>query len=360
MNEKKKYRRHKRKNTSSNDNENENISSSVQYDAPENDSPKENKGQYDNGKCPARRRRRYRRQSDCKNSKPPNCWSAGTYDLDCPNSGLCCFDGCVNRCVDEPEEELSSYGQSSVGNNPSYRPQSSYKNPEDIPNNYAKPVKSNKAEKLPSYGSSSSGPTSTSNYDGTSSGPSSHGTTGTGQEPSGYGGAEDPLDPLDDPLDDEGIYGNGEGNEYDYSGTQDYSGPSGSGAGPSGYNTLGQVTGNFQFDFPIFGNNDVPSEIGDVLSNTYSTSSSGSGGGYKLTTTSKPASTTNYRLPIQSNDQYNAPETSSGADYSRPTQNNNTVHQIKHKIVLMGMVALKRNNRMQFRKSAMWVVIRAL
>ena len=27
------------------------------------------------------------------------CWSPGVADLDCPGSGLCCFDGCVNICV---------------------------------------------------------------------------------------------------------------------------------------------------------------------------------------------------------------------------------------------------------------------
>ncbi len=34
-----------------------------------------------------------------------NCWSPGQGDTDCPNFGLCCFDGCANRCVDEPEGE---------------------------------------------------------------------------------------------------------------------------------------------------------------------------------------------------------------------------------------------------------------
>ena len=34
-----------------------------------------------------------------------NCWSPGQSDTDCPNFGLCCFDGCVNRCVDEPARE---------------------------------------------------------------------------------------------------------------------------------------------------------------------------------------------------------------------------------------------------------------
>ena len=36
--------------------------------------------------------------------KKANCWSAGVLDLDCPNSGLCCFDGCVNTCVDMKNE----------------------------------------------------------------------------------------------------------------------------------------------------------------------------------------------------------------------------------------------------------------
>jgi len=41
-------------------------------------------------------------QPYCQTSRP-NCWSAGTYDLDCPNSGLCCFDGCHNRCLEIEE-----------------------------------------------------------------------------------------------------------------------------------------------------------------------------------------------------------------------------------------------------------------
>ena len=28
-----------------------------------------------------------------------NCWSPGVRDLDCPGSGLCCYDGCANTCV---------------------------------------------------------------------------------------------------------------------------------------------------------------------------------------------------------------------------------------------------------------------
>jgi hypothetical protein len=51
------------------------------------------------GVCP---RRPSRPPQDCQSARP-NCWSSGTYDLDCPNSGLCCFDGCVNRCLVENE-----------------------------------------------------------------------------------------------------------------------------------------------------------------------------------------------------------------------------------------------------------------
>lgn len=30
------------------------------------------------------------------------CWSPGQRDTDCPNNGLCCFDGCANTCDGEP------------------------------------------------------------------------------------------------------------------------------------------------------------------------------------------------------------------------------------------------------------------
>ena len=35
------------------------------------------------------------------------CWSRGVPDVDCPDFGLCCFDGCVNTCKihDETDEE---------------------------------------------------------------------------------------------------------------------------------------------------------------------------------------------------------------------------------------------------------------
>jgi len=38
----------------------------------------------------------------CQQNYQPNCWSAGQFDLDCPQSGLCCFDGCANRCLLTP------------------------------------------------------------------------------------------------------------------------------------------------------------------------------------------------------------------------------------------------------------------
>lgn len=37
-----------------------------------------------------------------------NCWSPGQTDTDCPNFGLCCFDGCANTCVDSPQVQSDS------------------------------------------------------------------------------------------------------------------------------------------------------------------------------------------------------------------------------------------------------------
>lgn len=37
-----------------------------------------------------------------------NCWSPGQSDTDCPNFGLCCFDGCANTCVDGPTSQSDS------------------------------------------------------------------------------------------------------------------------------------------------------------------------------------------------------------------------------------------------------------
>jgi len=43
-------------------------------------------------------------EEECSNSTA-NCWSQGVPDVDCPDFGLCCFDGCVNTCKLDPEPE---------------------------------------------------------------------------------------------------------------------------------------------------------------------------------------------------------------------------------------------------------------
>jgi len=50
---------------------------------------------------------------ECSNATA-NCWSRGVPDVDCPDYGLCCFDGCVNTCYEEEEDleyeqSLSNY-----------------------------------------------------------------------------------------------------------------------------------------------------------------------------------------------------------------------------------------------------------
>jgi len=37
--------------------------------------------------------------SRCKGQPPSDCWSPGMTDVDCEGYGLCCFDGCFNRCL---------------------------------------------------------------------------------------------------------------------------------------------------------------------------------------------------------------------------------------------------------------------
>ena len=48
------------------------------------------------------------------------CWSVGVPDLDCPDWGLCCFDGCANTCVGDtpPPPPLPSYDPPAPRRNP--------------------------------------------------------------------------------------------------------------------------------------------------------------------------------------------------------------------------------------------------
>jgi len=39
-------------------------------------------------------------EEECEGSVS-SCWSPGQRDTDCPNSGLCCYDGCANTCLDD-------------------------------------------------------------------------------------------------------------------------------------------------------------------------------------------------------------------------------------------------------------------
>jgi len=43
-------------------------------------------------------------EAQCVNATA-NCWSRGVPDVDCPGFGLCCYDGCVNTCLETPETE---------------------------------------------------------------------------------------------------------------------------------------------------------------------------------------------------------------------------------------------------------------
>merc|ERR1712107_151492 len=56
-------------------------------------------GDSDAGECPAPSA-----GGDCAGAVS-NCWSPGQRDTDCPNNGLCCFDGCADTCVDGPKPE---------------------------------------------------------------------------------------------------------------------------------------------------------------------------------------------------------------------------------------------------------------
>jgi len=51
-----------------------------------------------------------------------SCWSPGQADTDCPNFGLCCFDGCVNTCVDGPSPQVGLVANSLVAAAPLVAP----------------------------------------------------------------------------------------------------------------------------------------------------------------------------------------------------------------------------------------------
>jgi len=71
------------------------------------------------------------------------CWSPGQRDTDCPDNGLCCFDGCANTCGDQPEVESAAQAQPVVVTTPGY----SYDAPEvTLP---VRPVTSTQAPTTP-------------------------------------------------------------------------------------------------------------------------------------------------------------------------------------------------------------------
>jgi len=46
------------------------------------------------------------RSADQCSNATANCWSRGVADVDCPDFGLCCYDGCVNTCLTDTEYDL--------------------------------------------------------------------------------------------------------------------------------------------------------------------------------------------------------------------------------------------------------------
>merc|ERR1712038_966073 len=81
-------------------------------------------GDSDAGECPAPSA-----GGDCAGAVS-NCWSPGQRDTDCPNNGLCCFDGCADTCVDGPKQEPQPYEppvepvviESETENKPDFQP----------------------------------------------------------------------------------------------------------------------------------------------------------------------------------------------------------------------------------------------
>jgi len=60
-------------------------------------------GEGDVGECPAASAGS---EEECAGAVS-NCWSPGQRDTDCPDSGLCCNDGCSNNCIDGPKPQPS-------------------------------------------------------------------------------------------------------------------------------------------------------------------------------------------------------------------------------------------------------------
>ena len=42
--------------------------------------------------------------------KESTCWSPGQKDRDCPDNGLCCFNGCSNTCTNTPSKPKVTLG----------------------------------------------------------------------------------------------------------------------------------------------------------------------------------------------------------------------------------------------------------
>ena len=53
----------------------------------------------------------------CK-GRHSSCWSLGLPDVDCPNSGPCCFDGCANTCAELWDLQPTYESRKQVSNHP--------------------------------------------------------------------------------------------------------------------------------------------------------------------------------------------------------------------------------------------------
>jgi len=54
------------------------------------------------------------------------CWSPGQRDADCPNFGLCCFDGCADTCGEQPQVQAAALAPAVEITTPGYK----YEEPE--------------------------------------------------------------------------------------------------------------------------------------------------------------------------------------------------------------------------------------